>query len=164
MNPEKKPTDSDYLTVGTAPFDIFPTYEEWSAPFREGAEPNMGGLAAAHFGHLPVWVDGNAYFNGATVYHKEGHFLEDPKGGVKVELAEKNGKTVLKTNLYSRMKNFRDGIITSDILGKAFEPEQRFERPDGTPILFNRDYFGNPRGVDTIPGPFATADSMKTVW
>ena len=72
---------------------------------------------------------------------------------------------MLKTNLYSKLKGFRDGIITSDILGEAFEPEQRFENPDGTDIIFNRDYFGNPRGVDTIPGPFATAeDSEKELW
>ena len=165
VNPDKKPTDADYLTVGTAPFDIFPTYEEWYAPFKEGAEPNMGGLAAAHFGHLPVWVDGNAYFNGATVYHKEAHCLEDKKGGVKIALTEKDGKPVLKTNLYTRLKGFRDGIITSDILGCAFEPEERFESPDGTEIIFNRDYFGNPRGTETIPGPFATAeDSAKALW
>ena len=165
VNPEKKPTDADYRTVGTAPFDIFPTYEEWHAPFEEGAEPNMGGLAQAHFGHLPVWVDGNAYFNGATVYHKEEHNLEDRRDGVKVTLTEKNGKPVLKTNLYSRLKNFRDGIITSELLGYAFEPEERFENPDGTEIIFNRDYFGNPRGTDTIPGPFASAeDSTKILW
>ena len=125
----------------------------------------MGGLGEAHFGHLPVWVDGNAYFNGATVYHKEKNKLEDTKGGVKIELAEKEGRPVLKTNLYSRLKGIRDGIITSDTLGKAFEPEQRFENTDGTDIVFNRDYFGNPRGVDTIPGPFATAeDSKKILW
>jgi len=165
VNPHKKPTDADYLTVGTAPFDIFPTYEEWKAPFLEGEEPNMGGLAKAHFGHLPVWVEGNAYFNGATVYHKEAHFLAGPKTGVKIALTEKNGKPALKTNLYSKLKGFRDGIITSDILGEAFEPEERFENTDGTDIIFNRDYFGNPRGVDTIPGPFATAeDSEKELW
>ena len=163
-DPEKKPTDADYRTVGTAPFDIFPTKEEWDAPFADGI-PNMGGLAQAHFGHLPVWVDGNAYFNGATVYHKENHFLEDSKGGVKVVLTEKDGHYTLKTNLYSRLKSFRDGIITSDLLGIAFEPEQRFENPDGTEIIFNRDYFGNPRGVDTLPGPFAQAeDSGKQLW
>ncbi len=164
-NAEKKPTDADHNTVGTAPFDIFPTYEEWAAPFKEGTEPNMGGLAKAHFGHLPVWVDGNAYFNGATVYHKEAHKLKDPKGGIKVSLTEKEGKVSLKTNLYARLKNFRDGIITSDVLGLAFEPEERFENPDGTEIIFNRDYFGNPRGTETIPGPFATAeDSTKALW
>ena len=96
---------------------------------------------------------------------KEKNKLADNKGGVKVELTEKDGRPVLKTNLYSRLKNFRDGIITSDILGCAFEPEERFENPDGTGIIFNRDYFGNPRGVDTIPGPFAAAeDSKKVLW
>ena len=165
VNPEKKPTDADYRTVGTEPFNIFPTWEEWNEPFREGAEPNMGGLAQAHFGHLPVWVDGNAYFNGATVYHKEEHYFEDKKNGIKVTLTEKDGKPVLKTNLYSRLKDFKDRIITSDFLGNAFEPEQRFENPDGTEIIFNRDYFGNPRGLDAIPGPFATAeDSTKPLW
>ena len=162
---EKKPTDADYQVVGTAPFDIFPTYDEWLKPFLPGDKPDMGGLALAHFGHLPAWVDGNAYFNGATVYHKEAHCLEDKKGGVKVTLTEKDGKPVLKTNLYSRLKGFRDGIITSDVLGCAFEPEERFENPDGTGIIFNRDYFGNPRGTDTIPGPFAAAeDSGKALW
>ena len=125
----------------------------------------MGGLAKAHFGHLPVWVDGNAYFNGATVYHKEKHFLQGPKDGVEVILTEKDGKPALKTNLYSRLKEFRDGIINSEILGCAFEPEERFENPDGTEIIFNRDYFGNPRGAETIPGPFAAAeDSEKPLW
>ena len=160
-DPDKKPTDADHRTVGTAPFDIFPTFEEWNAPFTQGDEPNMHDLGTAHFGHLPVWVDGNAYFNGATVYHKEKHKLEDPKGGVKVELTEKDGRPVLKTNLYGRLKNFKDGIITSDFLGCAFEPEERFENPDGTDIIFNRDYFGNPRGTETIPGPFAGAEDIK---
>ena len=163
--PEKKPTDADYQAVGTAPFDIFPTYDEWMAPFLPGAEPNMGGLAQAHFGHLPVWVDGNAYFNGATVYHKEKNFLKEEKGKVQADLSEKDGHPVLKTNLYKYLKKFRDGIITSEILGKAFEPEQRFENPDGTEIIFNRDYFGNPRGTDALPGPFAAAeDCGKELW
>ena len=84
---------------------------------------------------------------------------------MKIALTEKDGKPVLKTNLYTRLKGFRDGIITSDILGCAFEPEERFESPDGTEIIFNRDYFGNPRGTETIPGPFATAeDSAKALW
>ena len=80
-------------------------------------------------------------------------------------LIEKNGKPVLKTNLYSKLKNFKDQIITSDFLGNAFEPEQRFENPDGTEIVFNRDYFGNPRGLEAIPGPFAAAEeSTKPLW
>ena len=30
-----------------------------------------------HFGHLPVWIDGNAYFEGARAYNKEKNFFVD---------------------------------------------------------------------------------------
>ena len=43
---------------------------------------------------------------------------------------EKDGHYSIKTNVYEFLKDFRTGIINSDILGYAFEPEQRFEDPD----------------------------------
>ncbi|NLD83786.1 MAG: hypothetical protein GX637_06420 [Clostridiales bacterium] len=160
----KKPSNNDYEVVGTACFDIFPTYEEWISNFMMGQEPNMGALAKYHFGHLPVWVEGNAYMNGADVCKHEKHNLKvSRRAKVQVELVEKDGKYTLKTNLYKYLKDFRDGIITSDILGCAFEPEQRFENTDGTEIIFNRDYFGNHRGVDTLPGPFVDEKAAAEV-
>ncbi len=160
----KKPSNNDYEVVGTACFDIFPTYEEWISNFMMGQEPNMGALAKYHFGHLPVWVEGNAYMNGADVCKHEKHNLKvSRRAKVQVELVERDGKYTLKTNLYKYLKDFRDGIITSDILGCAFEPEQRFENTDGTEIIFNRDYFGNHRGVDTLPGPFVDEKAAAEV-
>jgi hypothetical protein len=126
-------------------------------------EPNMGKLAPAHFGHLPVWVKGNAYFNGAAVGKHETEGFENKKNKVSVKLVEKNGKIGIKTNLYPLLKDFKDGIITSDILGCAFEPEQRFENPDGTAITFDSDFLGNHRGLSTIPGPFADALASESV-
>lgn len=161
---EKMPTASDYEAVGTAPFDIFPTYESWISNFMMGQEPDMHHLGQFHFGHLPVWVDGNAYFNGATVCRHEQHKLVV---GERAEAAvvEKDGKWYLETNVYEFLKDFRDGIITSDLLGKAFEPEQRFENPDGTGIVFDRDYFGDHRGTDALPGPFADQKQLtRTLW
>ena len=161
---EKEPTANDYEVVGTAPFDIFPTYEEWIANFMIGQEPDMRHLAQFHFGHLPVWVDGNAYFNGATVCRHEKHNLKGKKK-VYANVTEKDGKWMLDTNVYEFLKDFRDGIITSDLLGKAFEPEQRFENPDGTEIIFDRDYFGDHRGTDAVPGPFTCEEQLsRTLW
>ncbi len=160
---ERKPSDAEYQTVGTAPFDIFPTYEEWFAPFVPGAKPDMGALAKVHFGHLPVWVEGNAYFGGATVCKHEKHKLSDKRSKVTIALEEKDGKYSLKTNVYTKLKDFKDGIICTETLGKAFEPEQRFENPDGTDIVFDRDYFGNHRGTETIPGPFASAEDAEKI-
>ncbi|MBQ6508527.1 MAG: hypothetical protein IJI07_03550 [Flexilinea sp.] len=82
-----------------------------------------------------------------------------------MELDENNGDPVLRTNIYSVIKDFRAGMIHSDILGEAFEPEQRFENPDGTDIVFDADYYGNHRGIDVLPGPFAeAAECFAKLW
>ena len=62
------------------------------------------------------------------------------------------------------MKEFEASMICTETLGKAFEPEEPFENPDGTPILFNRDYFGDDRGTRVIPGPFAKAQAEAEVY
>ncbi len=55
-------------------------------------------------------------------------------------------------------------MITSDILGKAFEPEQRFEAPDGSDIIFDTDYYGNKRTGEIVPGPFADLKNPSDVF
>jgi hypothetical protein len=52
-------------------------------------------------------------------------------------------------------------IITSDTLGEAFEPEERFEAPDGSDIVFDTDYYGNKRGDVTVAGPFCVAGDVS---
>lgn len=163
-DPTRLPSGNDYEVAGTAPFDIFPTYDEWIANFQMGQEPNMGYLAQFHFGHLPVWVNGNAYFGGATVCRHEQHKLINETDPVQVELAEEDGHLVLKSNVFDLVKDFKDGIITTETLGVAFEPEQKFEQPDGAPIIFDQDYLGNHRGSETIPGPFAQASGRIVIW
>ena len=44
-------------------------------------------------------------------------------------------------------------MICSDTLGLAFEPEQRFETPEGEDILFDTDFHGRKRET-VVPGPF----------
>ena len=52
-------------------------------------------------------------------------------------------------------------MISTDTLGVAFEPQQKYENPDGSPITFDCDYLGNHRGADVIPGPFVSGDAAK---
>lgn len=150
---------ADNQTVGTGVFDEYPTYEDWIAHFDLDKPADMRKLTEYHFAHLPVWIDGNAYFNGAVSWKKEEHALIDGEHPVRVQLEKRDGGYFLNTNLYEFMGDFRDGVITSDGLGYAFEPEQRFEDPDGTAISFDRDYAGNHRGPAPLPGPFASADA-----
>lgn len=158
--------DRNESIVGTACWDGYPTYEEWIARFdMDVKRPNMGKLASAHFDHLPVWLDGNAYFQGATFSRHEASRFVDEKSAVKAELVEKDGKLYLDTNLPELLGDYSAVMVNSDRLGYAFEPEQRFEDRDGSAIVFDRDYFGDHRGMTVLPGPFASKEAAeKPVW
>lgn len=145
---------ADNQVVGTAVFDDYPTYDEWIAQFELDKPANMFTLTPYHFSHLPVWVNGNAYFGGAKPCKNEKDKLVDTEHEIYVKLVEKDGSYTLDTNLYQWLGDFKDGIINSDILGYAFEPEERFENPDGTSIIFDEDYLGRHRGLNALPGPF----------
>lgn len=148
--------------VGTYCWDEYPTYDEWIKQFdMEEPYPNMRKHEDAHFGHLPVWIDGNAYFEGATAYKNEKNKFVDNSGKVHVDVVEKDGDWYLDTNIYEVMKDFKVDMISTDTLGKAFEPQQKFENPDGTPITFDVDYFGNHREADIIPGPLVCGCETK---
>lgn len=156
---------ADNQVVGTDVFDDFPTYDEWIKPFDPDGEPNMFTMQDYHYSRLPVWVDGNAYFNGAKPWKHEKNNLIDEEGRAFVTLTEENGKYFISTNVYELLGDFKDGIMNSDMLGEAFEPEQRFENPDGSEIIFDRDYFGEHRGLHTVPGPFCSPEQLKKqVW
>ncbi len=158
--------DEENREVGTHPFDEYPTYEEWIAQFdMEEEVPDMGKLEPAHFGHLPVWAGGNAYFNGAKAWAKETNPLVDKEHSVKVELTETDEGWKLETNVYEFLKDCRCGMVNTGILGNAFEPDEPFENPDATPITFDADYLGGHRGLDVLPGPFAKAeDAGMPLW
>lgn len=147
--------------VGTHVWDEYPLYEDWIELFdMDKKRPDMGKLAKGHFGHLPVWIDGNAYFDGAKAFGREkNNLISDEK--VKLELVEKDGSYTLDTNIFDLVADFKVHTIDSDTLGKAFEPEERYENPDGTSIVFDEDYFFDKRGLNVIPGPFANAAQVK---
>jgi len=150
--------------VGTHVFDEYPTYDEWIKQFDFTKYPNMRALEPVHFGKLPVWSEGNVYINGAKAWKKEDKCLviELENDELKIELVEKDGHYYLDTNIFDYLKDFGVRMINTEILGKVFEPEQYFENADGTPIRFDADYFGNHRGIDIIPGPFASvSESIK---
>jgi len=144
--------------VGTDVFDEYPTYEEWYKWFHSDDKAHMMKLADYHFSPLPVWVNGNAYFNGAKACKNEKSNFIDTENKAYANLVEKDSGYYLDTNVYELLGNFTAGVIDSELLGYAFQPEQRFENPDGTAIIFNEDYLGAHRGIAPLPGPFASAE------
>ena len=107
---------------------------------------------------LPVWCAGNAYLGGARPWEKEKDALVDGAPAL-LSLREEDGFWTLEAGMSGRLPRRAAGRIDTGRLGEAFEPEQRFENPDGTPIVFDTDWFGRPYGDDPLPGPFADPGS-----
>ncbi len=143
-----------HFTCGTKPYDGFPTPEQYFSQFT--AESSMdGNCTDIYYDHLPVYTGGNVYFNGAQPCNSEKAAQIDTEHTIRMELIEKNGGYTLETNLFQYLKNSGSSLISTEDLGMAFEPEEKFESPDGSSIVFDTDYFGDMRNADPICGPFA---------
>ena len=71
----------------------------------------------------------------------------DTEHEITIGVKEENGKWKLETNVYDYLPQNACAVISTETLGMAFEPEQKYENPDGTPIVFRYDYFGNRQGI-----------------
>lgn len=82
-------------------------------------------------------------------------------GKVSLALTEQEGKWSLVTDLYDKLPATACAPVDTDRLGMAFEPEQRFENPDGSPLRLDRDFTGAQRSGAVLPGPFAHGDGAS---
>ena len=147
--------DDGNMTAGTVPYSGYMTQEMWEKEFEGycgmGCEPSD-----RYYIPLPVWTGGNSFLGGAKPCDIEKDYFVD-ESEVKLELSQENGKYVLKTDLFDHIKGDDCHLICTDTLGMAFEPEQRYEDPDGNDIVFNTDINGEKRSEGCLPGPFAAA-------
>jgi hypothetical protein len=151
--------DDGNMTAGTVPYSGYMTQEMWEKEFEGycgmGSEPSD-----RYYIHLPVWTGGNVFFGGAKPCDIEQDFLEDTEHEISLELTEDNGTWELKTNLGSYLPKDLCKLINSDTLGMAFEPEQRYENPDGSDIIFDLGIDGSARQESYIPGPWAAPTAI----
>lgn len=157
----EKVWDDFNTTAGTKPYDDYQTYEEWEKEFDGYC--GMGSAPSdRYYIPLPVWTGGNRYYNGAKPCAKEKDYTVDAEHAIRLELKEEEGEWKLYTNLGEFLPAGEEKLITTETLGMAFEPEQRYENPDGSDIVFDEDYFGAKKAHVTA-GPFAEVKDGMTV-
>ncbi len=158
---KKQDWDDGNIIAGTIPYDNYPTFEEWDKQFEGYC--GMGSVTTdRYYSKLPVWAKGNYYFNNAKPMKKEIDATVDTKSKVDIKLIHENGKVRLETNVYDFINSATCKIIKTDDIHPAFEPEEKFENPDGTPITFDTDILGNKRNENSLPGPFASKDEISS--
>ncbi len=126
-----------------------------------------GNLSPYDAASLPVFMEGNVFFQGAKPSKHEKAPTVKPQIDPPLKLVEKADGFYLEFPLD---KDWIAGparrLVTSELLGKATIPNLPYERPDGTPLRIDTDYFGHPRSAtDPLPGPFESSGQGELkVW
>ncbi len=103
---------------------------------------------------LPVDIHGNLYLGGARPYKRERNASVTPDAA-EFHIQQRGGDYYLATNLFDLPWRKPIDLVTSDVLGSAFEPEARYENADGTALSIDTDFSGNHRAPEgTCAGPF----------
>ncbi len=158
---EQNQWDDNNLDVGTFPYSGYPSEKEWKSWFAVGLfQP-----ADRYYRHMPVWADGNVFLGGAKPSDLDHNDACDATPvSLTLEHDQANGSWHLGGNVTQRIEQAEESAgsplragVTTGSLGRAFEPEERFENPDGTPIDFTTDILGRQRtGTQVQAGPFAS--------
>lgn len=152
--------DDANIKAGTFKYNKYPTFEEWDKLF-EGYCGMGSAPSDRYYTELPVWAGGNFYFNGALPMDKEKDAVVDSKNKVEIKYTEIEGRPAIKTNLYDFLPDAKLNILKTDDIAMAFEPEEKYENPDGSAIVFDTDLMGHKRLSTALPGPFVDKTEVQ---
>jgi hypothetical protein len=117
---------------------------------------------------FPSQAAGNVYYKGATPYAKEANPVNNATFDPKVKLVAQGDHYYLSVTLDDALRTASTTPVTTELLGRTKIANLPYERPDGTPLRVNRDFFRKPRsGANPTPGPFRSPGSgpmMLKVW
>lgn len=105
---------------------------------------------------LPVWMDGNVFFNGAKPSRYEADPVLMPDFDPAPQLIQQPDGLALEIRCDPAWTTGRKRkLVTGALLGKAAIPNLAYEQPDGAPVRVDTDYFGRKRDErNPSPGPF----------
>ncbi|MGW8257203.1 MAG: right-handed parallel beta-helix repeat-containing protein [Thermoguttaceae bacterium] len=105
---------------------------------------------------LPVFMQGNVFLKGAKPCKHEQSPLVQKDFDPRVKLVKKADGFYLEIKLEKNWNQAQTHkLVTTEFLGKAAIPNLPYERPDGSPLSVDVDYFGRTRSTaNPFPGPF----------
>jgi hypothetical protein len=111
---------------------------------------NTYGTAIYNNAGYPCFASGNVYCNNAAPFEKEAHGMVVPDNlNIKIE---DDGREVYLSFTWKELTGLQTEIVSTERLGKAKLPKQRYEQPDGNSIVFDTDYQGATRDAKPAPG------------
>ena len=142
------PSKNKHLFTGLNAFDGFPLSDD--AWYQDKKRPDD--FAALQ---LPVYIASNLYYNIALPFEREENNIVDATHNPTASIEQLGKKFFLKININKSYKKLETKLITTAILGSAFQTETPFENMDGSKMIFNTDFLNNLRSSKSPKaGPF----------
>lgn len=157
-------TYTEQSIAGTSGYDGHPCSVE---EYRELIEAEGNGDHEA-FDHVkqPVYIHRNCYFAGAQVYENEKDALTSGSD-LQIQIEKVREGIYLNITVPEELLRHNGELVTTEQLGMPRIVEERYENPDGSGIVFNRDICGEKRNGNILAGPFCSLEKGKNrimVW
>jgi alpha-N-arabinofuranosidase len=148
--------------------NIFMSYiREASWPERSGPEQegNFYGLGAYNPEDFPLTADGNVYVDQARAFKAENDPVENADFRTHAKIIRNEDGVYLEIKMDKDWLHQQRNLVTTEMLGKAENPDLPFIQRDDTPYHLDVDYSGEKRNsINPPPGPFAgLKDGLMTI-
>jgi len=104
---------------------------------------------------LPVSIEGNVYVNNAIPSIHEPSAKSYEQQAISIEVNAAAGKVNIHITEPQMLCGASPMVISTDLLGKTYHADMKYEEPDCTPYRFDSDFMGTRRpDANVTPGPF----------
>ncbi|MRH43565.1 hypothetical protein GH741_12830 [Aquibacillus halophilus] len=150
--------------VGTDHFNGYTTSLE---EYIETVHKDEGDHEAFNEIEQPVYINHNAYLNGANSFDREKENVVAADFNPNLEIIEDGNDVYLSVELPKEFENLLGEIQTTQSLKRVRIVDAEFENPDGSEVTVDTDYLGEKRSDKSNLGPISQLQAGKNrikVW
>jgi hypothetical protein len=138
--------------VGTSHFDKNTTSLE---EYIEKVHEKNGDVEEFELVEQPVYINSNAYFNGAKAFKFEKDNLVDIDFNPEFSIIEEGNEVYLSCNLPENFESILGSIQSTSTLPRVRIVDAEFENPDGSELLLNTDFSDKEKEMKSTLGPIS---------
>lgn len=144
--------DDSIEKVGTNHFN---GYTESLEEYIDSVQKHPDDLEAFLKVEQPVYINQNAYFNGAVPFEGEDEKLVFDQFNPELSIIEEGGEVYLSCTLPEEFGETLGEIHSTRTLKRVRIVDADFENPDGTEVILSTDYFGKQKEEQSALGPIS---------
>jgi alpha-N-arabinofuranosidase len=138
---------------GTAGFNPNPaSYEEY---VEQVLSYGVGDLEMFIKAEQPVYIDANAYLNGAEGFDREKNSYHSKAFDPGVKIVAAGDAVYLEMNVEKELLDIPAKVVSTETLGTVRIADAIFDDPNGGSIVLDTDYTGARRAEKLVVGPIA---------